>query len=325
MNLPWLGEQWHWQNPELLWLGLVVPIGLLVRVLRRPTAKPFAPYPFVPHLPHSLRQRSRFFPLLLQGLGLLLLVAALARPQQRQRVLQEKEGIEVLLCLDQSSSMAATDLDPQQELTRLEIAKQAAKLFVEGRDQDRLGLFGFARDARLLCPLTLDHPSLLELLAELETVPVGREDDATGIGTALASAGVSLRDREATSRLIILLTDGEETVATSSRGLAIRPQEAATLCRDWGVRIHTISTGPDALAGRASLQGVARIAGGQAFAAQDAQALAEVYRAIDELERTRFTRLPWQDVDRYRLFLLTGLGFWVLGMWSRKLWWEARS
>lgn len=325
MNLPWLGEEWHWQNPALLWLALLMPVALLVRLVRQPTAKAFAPYPFVPHLPRSLRQQSRLLPLLLESLGVLLLVAAVARPQQRQRVLQEKEGIEVLLCLDQSSSMGATDLDPQQELTRLEIAKQAAAQFVEGRGQDRLGLFAFARDARLLCPLTLDHPSLLQLLAELETVPVGREDDATGIGTALASAGVSLRDREATSRLIILLTDGEETVATSPGGLAIQPQEAATLCRDWGVRIHTISTGPDALAGRASLQGVAQIAGGQAFAAQDAQALTEVYRAIDELERSRFTRLPWQDVDRYRLFLLAGLGFWTVGLLSRKLWWEARS
>ena len=325
MNLPWLGEDWRWQDPVFLWLALLVPVALLVRLLRRPQAKAFAPYLFVPHLPRSLRQRSRFLPLFLQGIGILLFVMALARPQQRERVLQEKEGIEVLLCLDQSSSMAATDLDPQQERTRLEVAKQAATMFVESRGQDRLGLFGFARDARLLCPLTLDHPSLLQLLAELETVPVGREDDATGIGTALASAGVSLRDREATSRLIILLTDGEETVATSSRGFAIQPQEAAALCRDWGVRIHTISTGPDALAGRASLQGVAQIAGGQAFAAQDAQALAEVYRAIDELERTRFTRLPWQDVDRYRLFILAGLGFWILGLVSRKLWWEARS
>lgn len=297
----------------------------MIRLLRRPKAKPFAPYAFIPHLPRSTRQRTRVVPLVLQCSAFLLLVAAIARPQEAVRAPVEEQGIDLLLCLDLSSSMAATDLDGvAQNQTRLDFARRAASEFIQARPQDRMGLIAFARDARLVCPPTLDHASLQSLLQDLELTPAGREDDATGIGTALARAAVHLKKAGSDSKVVILLTDGEETVATESSSAAIHPIDAAALCRDWGVRVHAIAAGPDAAATRASLQSVTAATGGQAFLAQDAVALQQVYAAIDELERTRFERLPWHQVDRFQWALGLALLLWVLGSVLRQKLWEVQ-
>lgn len=313
------------QDPHLLWWALLLPLAVSIRFLRRPPAKPFAPYAFIPHLPRSTRQRTRALPLLIQVSAFLLLIVAFARPQQRERVPMTEQGIDVLLCLDLSSSMAATDLDVvSQNTTRLDFARRAAAEFIQARPQDRMGLLAFARDARLICPPTLDHASLQSLLSDLQLTPAGREDDATGIGTALARAAVHLKEAESKSKVVILLTDGEETVATSASSAAIQPIDAAALCRDWGVRVHAIAAGPDAAATRASLQQVTAITGGQSFLAQDAVALKQVYAAIDELERTRFERLPWHQVDRFREALGLALALWMLGAWMRQKWWRVQ-
>lgn len=326
-GLNWLGfdASWSFRDPMLLWVTLLLPLALLARIIWRPKAKGFALFQFVPFLPHSHRQHTRILPLLAQVVAVLLMAIALARPQQQQRLPVEREGIDLLLCLDLSSSMAATDLgDTNQATTRLDFARQAASAFIAVRAADRLGLVAFARDARLVCPPTLDHRSLLTLLSDLEQVPEGREDDATGIGTALARAAVQLRDLPSTSKVIVLLTDGEETVATGGSA-AIKPQEAAALCREWGVRVHAIAAGPDAEATRATLQAVTSVTGGRAFAARDATALEQVYAAIDQLERTRFQRLPWRQVDRFLPFLIAGLLLWFAAAWLNKTVWGVRS
>jgi Ca-activated chloride channel family protein len=342
----WLGfdASWSFRDPALLWVAVLLPLALLMRLLWRPKAKDFALFQFVPSLPHSHRQHTRILPLALQCLAVLLMAIALARPQQQQRLPVEREGIDLLLCLDLSSSMAATDLagsgssndnsnggadsnrtaNDDQLTTRLDFARRAASAFIDVRAADRLGLVAFARDARLVCPPTLDHRSLLTLLDDLEQVPEGREDDATGIGTALARAAVQLRDLPSTSKVIVLLTDGEETVATAGSA-AIKPQEAAALCREWGVRVHAIAAGPDAEATRATLQAVTSVTGGRAFAARDATALEQVYAAIDQLERTRFQRLPWRQVDRFLPFLIAGLLLWFGAAWLNRSIWRVRS
>ena len=345
-GLSWLGfdASWSFRDPMLLWVALLLPLALLARIIWRPKAKDFALFQFVPFLPHSHRQHTRILPLLAQVVAVLLMAIALARPQQQQRLPVEREGIDLLLCLDLSSSMSATDLgdavggssvgasssngadsnSANQASTRLDFARQAASAFIAVRAADRLGLVAFARDARLVCPPTLDHRSLLTLLNDLEQVPEGREDDATGLGTALARAAVQLRDLPSTSKVIVLLTDGEETVATGGSA-AIKPQEAAALCREWGVRVHAIAAGPDAEATRATLQTVTSVTGGRAFAARDATALEQVYAAIDQLERTRFQRLPWRQVDRFLPFLIAGLLLWFSAAWLNKTVWVVRS
>ena len=321
-------------DPHLLWLAGLLPLALGWRLLRRPQAKAFAPYAFVPQLPFSTRQRTRFLPLALQCCAFLLLVIAIARPQQQERAPITEQGIDLLLCMDLSSSMSATDLGAEESdpsdgtqapvSTRLDFARRAASTFIKARPHDRIGLIAFARDARLVSPPTLDHRSLQGLLQDLEITPAGRKDDATGIGTALARAAVYLKDATSNSKVVILLTDGEETVAAETSSSAIKPMDAASLCRDWGVRVHAIATGPDAPAARASLQSVVAATRGQAFLAPDAVALQQVYAAIDELERTRFERLPWQQVDRFQPILLLAVALWLLGAWMRRRWWEVQ-
>ncbi|MDP7061672.1 MAG: VWA domain-containing protein [Planctomycetota bacterium] len=320
-------SDWSFADPLLLWTAALLPVALLVRIIWRPKAKDFALFRFVPFLPHSHRQHTRSLPLLLQVAAVLLMVLALARPQQQQRLPVEREGIDLLLCLDLSSSMAATDLTVDAAAgsdTRLDFARRAAISFIDKRAEDRIGLVAFARDARLICPPTLDHRSLLTLLDDLEQVPEGREDDATGIGTALARSAVQLRDLPSKSKVVVLLTDGEETVATAGSA-AIKPQEAAALCREWGVRVHAIAAGPDAEATRQTLQAVTSVTGGRAFAARDATALEQVYAAIDQLERTRFQQLPWRQVDRYAPFLIAALVLWFLAVWMNRLLWRVRT
>jgi len=327
VNLELFGFSGRLQDPWLLWLGLaLLVLGLLLRLTLRPKAKDFAPFPFVPHLPRSARQRSRALPLTLQACGMLALILALARPQEKQLQPQVEEGIELLLCLDLSSSMAATDLDPAiPQKDRLAFAQEAAASFVEARERDRIGLVSFARDAQLVCPPTRDRRSLQILLQDLRLFPEGDEQDATGIGTALARCVTFLDGSEAPSKVVILLTDGEETVATDPDSASIHPRQAAAFCRASGVRVYTIATGPDAEATRRTLREVASSTGGFAFAAADARALAEVYAAIDQLERARFEELPWRWVDRFQPFLLLGLClFGIAGLMQRTLW-EVRS
>ena len=328
--MSWFGldSTWSFADSYLLWLVLFVPLTIFMRLLWRPPAKNFAQFAFVPNLPRSHRQHSRGLPLLLQCLAFVLLVSAMARPQQQQRLPIEEEGIDLLLCIDLSSSMSATDLDDTSaalEITRLDFARNAAAQFIENRPSDRIGLVSFARDAQLICPPTLDHRSLLALLQDLELVPEGREDDATGIGTALARAAVHLRDIPSSSKVVVLLTDGEETVATDPSSSAIKPLEAAALCREWKVRVHAIAAGPNAEQTRSTLQGVATTTGGGAFAAEDAAALDQVYTAIDQLERTRFQRLPWRQVDRFMPFLLAGLFLWLAAAWMNRRFWKVQS
>lgn len=326
MRLPGLGEDWILQDPQLLWLLLLVALGLGMRLLLRPKAKDFAPFPFVPALPRSARQRSRALPLVLQLVALALLVVAMARPQQKQLQPEVEEGVVMLLCLDLSSSMAATDFDPQEpEKDRLSFAQEAAVAFVEAREPDRMGLVSFARDAQLVCPPTRDRRSLQLLLQDLVLFPEGHEQDATGIGTALARCVTFLDGSDAPSKVVVLLTDGEETVATSPDVAAIHPHQAAAFCRESGVRVYTIATGPDAEATRRTLRDVASSTGGFAFAASDARALTDVYAAIDQLEQARFEELPWRWEDRFQPFLLAGLLlFGCAGLLQRSLW-EVRA
>jgi len=320
-----MNSAWSLQDPALLWLGILLPLALWWRFRRQAIAKDFAPFVFVANLPQSPRQRIRGLPLVLASAAFLLLVVAMARPQQSLRRPVAQQGIDILLALDISSSMAATDLDPARpEASRLAFAREAADRFVAARRQDRIGLMAFARDARLVCPPTVDHRSLRELLAEVQIVELGSTQDATGIGTALARAALQLADSPSPSRVVILLTDGEETVATTSASASIHPQEAAALCGEEGIRVHTIAAGPDAAAAEATLRTVADTTGGMAFTARDATALDQVYRAIEELERTRFERLPWRQVDRFVPLLVLAAVLVLLARITQQQWWRLR-
>jgi Ca-activated chloride channel homolog len=305
-------------QPAFLWLALLIPLVLLLRRRTTPASVPFAPSPLVQGAGSSRRSRWLVAEPALHAGGLLLLVLALARPVVREQLPQDTEGIDILLCVDLSSSMAATDLDPKR--TRLEVAKAAADSFVRGRGQDRIGLLGFARYPDLLCPLTRDHDALAKLL--LRALPVASDgpEDATGIGTAVARAAQILGKSRARSRVVVLLTDGEENVAHAETPTEIGPRRAATLARELGVRVYTIvaGVGSRTSAGEwkkldpTEVAALAESTGGHFFAAPNAETLAAVYQRIDGLERTPAPDPRVRYEDRFMGIALLGMAMILL-------------
>lgn len=306
-------------DPWLLLLALLLPAAALIRRWRGAPAVLFAPLPLLqpeagqPPVPASWRVRLLPLPRTLQVLGLLLVVVALARPVHRSPLPPLTAGIDVLLCVDVSSSMAATDLDPAR--SRLAVVKAAAHDFIAQRPDDRIGLITFARFSDLRCPPTLDHAALGQLLAQIELVGQDSPEDATGIGGAVARAAEVLRTSPAPSRVIVLLTDGEENVATAQTPEEIAPLHAAQQCERLGVRVYAIAAGigtrlPDgsfAPVDTRQLRVLAQRTGGRFFTARDAGAVAGVYAAVHQLERSDFAEPRYRLEDGFAPFLLAAL------------------
>ena len=281
-------------------------------------------YPVVDRLVRADRRRTgrwRHMPFGLRILALALLLIAFARPQTG--VTAENvatDGIDIVLVLDLSSSMLAEDLEPN----RIGAAREAAASFVRRRPNDRIGLVVFAGEAFTQAPLTLDHRVVTTLIEELE---VGVVEDGTAIGMGLATAVKRLDDSSAESKVIVLLTDGQ-----NNRG-SIDPPTAAQMAQALGVRIYAVGAGTrgaapmpvdDPLFGRrtvqvqvdiddAALEGIASLTGGRYFRATDRESLERVYEEIDalettEIEMTSFTRYG----ELFHLPLGAGLGLLLL-------------
>ena len=302
---------------EPLWL-----LGLLLLVplaFGRPPSVRFSPAPMAVSLPRSLRSRLVRLPRVLAILGFACGVLALAGPALRGPLPLEAEGIDILIALDRSSSMEAKDMDPER--TRLDVAREAAARFVSGRAEDRIGLVGFARYADVVCPLTLSHGSLLKLLDTVEMVEPEGPEDATGIGSAVARAADILRKSEAPSKVVILFTDGEETVASPDDPTSISPARAAALCRELGVRVYSIAAGVGATTRAGELvpldtgpiRALAEATGGAFFEARDADATSRVYQAIDELERVRFLEPRFRTEEIFEFFVATAIALVLAG------------
>lgn len=322
-------------EPAWLLLALLVPPALWARRRRAPRGALFAPASLLhaggeadgraPGIPATVRTRLASVPTVLHVVCLLLAVVALARPVRRDPVPPETEGIDIVLCLDVSSSMSADDMDARR--TRLEVAKDAAAEFVAGRPHDRIGLVSFARFPDLRCPPTLDHEALLAILGEVATVEGDGPEDATGIGTAVARAAQVLRTSPSESRVVVLLTDGAENVATAARPGEIAPLHAGQLCETLRVRVHTIAASGSAgsAAASAETRQVERMSartGGRFFVARDADAVASVYADIDALERTRFEEPRFRFEERFAPFALASLALFVAGVLTAATWFE---
>jgi Ca-activated chloride channel family protein len=232
------------------------------------------------------------------------LVVALARPQTgASRVEVKSEGIDIVLALDISGSMRAEDMKPHN---RLAVAKEVAKKFVAGRGGDRIGLVVFSGGAYTQCPLTLDHGIVLSLL---DQVNFGQVPDGTAIGMALATSTNRLREASGKSKVVILLTDGQNNAGE------IDPLTAAEAARSLGVRVYTIGAGSDGPAqipvddpvfGRRyvtidasvddeSLGEIAKRTGGRYFRATSAEALEAIYGEIDRMERSEAETVEYVD------------------------------
>lgn len=265
--------------------------------------------------------RLRHVPLALRLLALGALIVAFARPQSASTSEDvSTEGVDIVMALDISSSMLAQDLAPN----RLEAAKEVAADFVERRRNDRIGLVVFAGQAFTQAPLTIDHPAISAVMAELE---VGMVEDGTAIGLGLATALKRLESSQAESRIIVLLTDGR-----NNRG-EIDPATAARMARALGVKVYTIGAGSrgtapvpvdDPVFGRRlvsipvdvdepTLTEVAEVTGGRYFRATDRESLERIYEEIDALETTEidvrsFTRYG----ELFHFPLAAGLGLLLL-------------
>lgn len=236
--------------------------------------------------------RHSVFLLLLGSLSFIIM--ALARPQSSnswQNV--TTEGIDIVIALDISSSMLAMDFQPN----RLEAAKDVATQFISGRTNDKIGLVVFAGESFTQCPLTTDHATVINLFKSIES---GMIEDGTAIGNGLGTAVSRLKESNAISKVVILLTDGE-----NNRG-EIAPITASELAKSYGIRVYTVGVGTIGTApypiqtpfgiqvrdvevkiDETTLQKIASTTDGKYFRATNNNKLAEIYKEIDKLEKTK--------------------------------------
>jgi Ca-activated chloride channel homolog len=292
-------------QPAFLFLLFIIPLMIgfyifkqhrAVASLRFSGSQPFqkSAMTFRHYLRHIL------FALRTAAIGLLIIV--LARPQATDNYQDiSTEGIDIILALDISGSMLSRDFRPD----RLEASKNIATEFISGRPYDRIGLVVFSGESFTQCPITTDHAVLINLLRE---VKCGMIEDGTAIGEGLATAVNRIKDSDAKSKVIILLTDG-----VNNRGI-IAPVTAAEIAKTFGIRVYTIGVGTQGVApypvqtpfgiqyqdipveiDEGILKEIATMTDGKYFRATDNESLAKVYTEIDKLEKSRM------DVKQFKL------------------------
>lgn len=252
-------------------------------------------------IPPSWKEKFNYLPIILRSSAVVLLIVALARPQSfssGENV--TTEGIDVVIALDISGSMISEDFKPN----RVEAAKNVAKEFIDARPNDRIGLVVFAREAFTQCPITIDHNVLENLLGKVEP---GMVPDGTAIGNGIADAVGRLKDGQAKSKVVILLTDGVNNAGE------IDPLTAAEIAKTYGIRVYTIGVGTEGEApypiqtpygiryqmlpveiDEGLLKNIADITGGEYFRATNNTTLNEIYKKIDKLEKSKI------EVTSYR-------------------------
>ncbi|MFG0315906.1 MAG: VWA domain-containing protein [Planctomycetota bacterium JB042] len=280
-------------------LLLLLPLALLP-FRRRPEGDARVPFPagaFARGIRPSWRRRGAPLAPALRALAVAAVVVALAGPRVGTAWSKVRaDGIDILLALDTSVSMT-TDLG---ERSRLEVAKEVVDRFVAGRPQDRIGLVTFAKYPRLRCPVTLDHDALRAILAEVAPVEAREERSSTAIGVALASAVLRLEGDSDRTRIVVLLTDGEESEK------AVMPIEAAELARAKGIRVHAVAVTMGSRRWVDQLRDVGRATGGDGYAATDEEELRRVYERIDALER--------REIEERRVVEWRSLLPWAIGL-----------
>lgn len=333
-------------QPYFLLTALLAPY-VYWRASRRVALATFSSLALVASSQRSLRERLGFLPPLLLGIATLALAIALAGPRTGNAVSEvEREGIAIAVVVDRSGSMDARDfVEGDYGTSRLDVVKRIFKDFVEGggpfgegRPDDLIGIIAFARHADGLCPLTLDHGSVLTILDEL-TTPREADEDGTAVGDALALAVERLRRQDTKTKIAILLTDGVHNAGD------VEPLEAAELAARFGIKVYTIGAGYNGFApfpvrradgtmslervaveiDEASLRQIAEKSGGRYFHATDETGLREVVAEIGELERSKVAELRYLEyAHHYRPFVVVAAGClllsWLLGAtWLRRL------
>ncbi len=310
----------EWANPEWFWALLLLPIIIGLYIYRffskRKATFTLSTLNATHKLPGNWKVHLHWLTAIISWAAFFLLVVALARPQLTLTTVEKNaEGIDIVMVLDISSSMRAEDLTPN----RFEAARSVVKSFVEKRASDRIGLVTFAMKSFTVVPPTLDYKLLNSLLDDLK---MGVIEDGTAIGMGIATAINRLKDSEAKSKVIVLLTDGQNNAGE------IDPVTAADLAVTYGIKIYTIGAGTrgtapypiqDPIFGprrqnievnidEEMLSSVAELTGGKYYRATDTNELYKVYEEIDSLEKTKVEELIYTDYeDEYPIYL--GLSF----------------
>ena len=305
-------------RPWVLLFLLLVPIWWWRRYARRSRAAGYSDTSALGAVAGARRWVGET-PALLRTLALVAWTVGAAGPQFGSNLVETRsEGIAIALAVDVSSSMLAKDFEPS---TRLEVAIEQSVLFIQGRRFDRIGLVAFAGEALTRVPITVDYAVLTAAVRSLNAFEL---EDGTAIGTAIATAANRLRRAPGTSKVMVLLTDGENT-----RGM-LDPRTAAEAAAQFGIKIYTIGVGSEGEApmpiGRGPggqlryqtlpvrldeelLRDIARTTGGRYFRATEPEALGRIFQQIDQLEKTPVAVTRYSDVDEsYRGLLLAGFG-----------------
>lgn len=306
------------------WFLGLVPVALLLYLWRsrRPRAAlPTGDASLFLQLPKTMRSRFVRLPAILKLVAVAALSLAMARPVSRDVLPLREEGVDIMLVLDTSTSMERQDMGADRRTRRMDAAVSQALTFAEARTSDRVGLMTYAKYPELRCPLTLDQQALREFLLDVDLVADRVVEDGTAIGVALAKAVAVLEKSEVASKVVILLTDGENNIPD------IMPLDAAKLALDADVRVHTIGIGrgtPSILGLRQSdfsdLVEIAAMTGGRFFAAPTEEDLAQVYAAIDELEKVELEDPRYRTVDQFAIPLLVGISLLLLTLMIEFLW-----
>jgi Ca-activated chloride channel family protein len=307
-------------DPHFLWLLLIIPGIIGYYILRQQKANASLQMPGLQQFDRTgvtFRTYLRHILFALRVILIALLIVALARPQRTDKFQNSTtEGIDIILTLDISGSMLARDFKPD----RLEASKNVATEFISGRPYDRIGLVVFSGESFTQCPLTTDHAVLINLLREIKS---GMIEDGTALGNGLATAVNRIKDSQAKSKVIILLTDG-----VNNRG-EVAPATAADIAKTFGVRVYTIGVGTQGMApypvqtpfglqyqdmpveiDEGILRDIASKTGGKYFRATDNNKLVQVYNEIDKLEKSKIDER--QFTRREEKFLIPALIAFIL-------------
>jgi Ca-activated chloride channel family protein len=318
-------QAFQWESPLWFYAIAIIPFIFMLRWLLVSR--------FHQNLPIALTKKNlrsepitylRFIPPVFFALSLALIIVALARPQTtNEEIEQWSEGIDIVLTIDISESMQIEDFKPN----RLEAAKRVSRDFIAGRFQDRIGLVIFSGDALPSCPLTTDYGLLYELIDEISFDKI--ESRGTAIGNAITSGINFLRESTSESKVMILLSDGDNTAGN------IDPITAAKLASAYNVKMYVIAIGKEGKVpfgtdffGRprmientfdeSTLREIAKIGNGNFYRVSDQQALVQVFEEIDQLEKAEIKETRYKETtDFYYIYLKWAILFFLLWLFTK--------
>lgn len=321
-------NNWTFANPEFLFLLAIIPLLWVWRYfyskrqfssLKISSIQSFKT--------KSWKENGKFIIFLLRTLALCFIIIGFARPQSSSSWQDSTTmGIDIIISMDISGSMLAQDLKPD----RLEASKNVALDFISARPNDRMGLVIFSGESFTQCPLTTDHQVLQNLFKDVKS---GMIEDGTAIGMGLATSVNRLKDSQAISKVVILLTDG-----VNNNG-SIPPLTAAKIAQKFGIRVYTIGVGTEGFApypfktpfgttvyqdvevqiDEKTLQDIATTTNGKYFRATSNKALKEIYLEIDELERSKIDVKEFSKKnEEFRLLILIALSLLLIEFYCKK-------